>query len=320
MTRYIAQRLLQIIPVFFLSSILIFVVIRLIPGDPAQMRLGVEGSSKEALARVREEMGLDKPLAVQYLLWLRQVASGDFGLSWRSGASAAFLLSKKLPATLWLGFSALVVGLLISLPAGIISAAKVHTWVDSLLTGVALLGVSVPSFWLGIMLILIFAVSLGWLPASGYVSPTEDLVQGLTRLIMPALTLGVQVAAPLTRFVRSGMLEVMNEEYIRSARAKGLRERLVVVRHALPNALLSVVTVLGLQIGGMLGGQFVTESVFNWPGIGSMMLDAIRQRDYGIVQAVVMFVVVGFLLVNLITDILYAALDPRIRLGAGAGS
>jgi peptide/nickel transport system permease protein len=320
MTRYIAQRLLQIIPVFFLSSILIFLVIRMIPGDPAQMRLGVEGGNKEALARVRAEMGLDKPIAVQYLVWLRQVARGDFGLSWRSGASAAFLLSKKLPATLWLGAASLLLGLLIALPAGIISAAKVHTALDSLLTGVALLGVSVPSFWLGIMLILLFAVQLGWLPSSGYVSPLEDPVEALRRMILPAITLGVQMAAPLTRFVRSGMLEVMHEEYIRAARSRGLSERFVILRHALPNAMLSVVTVLGLQIGAMLGGQFVTESVFNWPGVGSMMLDAIRQRDYGIVQAVVMLVVVGFLVVNLLTDILYAALDPRIRLGAGTSS
>jgi peptide/nickel transport system permease protein len=320
MPRYIAQRLLQMIPVFILSSILIFVVIRLIPGDPAQMRLGVEGSSPDALKRVRAEMGLDRPLAVQYLLWMRQVASGDFGLSWRSGQSAAFLLSKKLPATLWLGACSMLIGLLISLPAGIISAAKVHSWLDSLLTGVALLGVSVPSFWLGIMMILLFAVQLGWLPSNGYVSPLQDPVQGLLRLLMPSITLGVQMAAPLTRFVRSGMLEVMNEEYVRSARAKGLREGRVILRHALPNAMLSVVTVLGLQIGAMLGGQFVTESVFNWPGVGFMMLDAIRQRDYGIVQAVVMLVVVGFLVVNLITDIIYAALDPRIRLGASTGS
>lgn len=320
MPRYIFQRLLQMIPVFLLSSILIFVIVRLIPGDPAQMRLGVEGSNKEALARVRAEMGLDKPLAVQYLVWMKQVAQGDFGLSWRSGQSAAFLLGKKLPATLWLGGCGLLLGLLISLPAGIISAARVHSWLDNLMTGFALLGVSVPSFWLGIMMVLLFAVQFGWLPSSGYISPLTDLRGGILRLIMPSITLGVQMAAPLTRFVRSGMLEVMNEEYVRSARAKGLRESRVILRHALPNAMLSVVTVLGLQIGAMLGGQFVTESVFNWPGVGSMMLDAIRQRDYGIVQAVVMLVVVGFLLVNLLTDIIYAALDPRIRLGAGSGS
>lgn len=319
MQRYVLQRLLQMIPVLFLSSVLIFTIMRLIPGDPAQMRLGVEGTP-EAVAKVRHEMGLDRPLTVQYLYWLREVAQGDFGLSWRSGQSAAFLLGKKLPATLWLSFFSLVVGLLIAVPAGVISATRAHDWVDDLLTGFALFGVSVPSFWLGIMLILTFAVSLRWLPSSGYVSPLVDPVDGLRRLLMPSFTLGVQIAAPLTRFIRSGMLEVLNEEYVRSARAKGLQERFVILRHAMPNAMLSVVTVLGLQVGAMMGGQFVTESVFNWPGVGSMMLDAIRQRDYGIVQAVVMLVVVGFMLVNLATDVLYAVLDPRVRLGAGSGS
>ena len=319
MQRYLIRRLLQFIPVLLMASILIFVIIRLIPGDPAMMRLGVEGT-EEAVQRVREEMGLDKPMPIQYLVWLRDVARGDLGKSWRSGQSATFLIMRKLPATLWLGLGALLFGLFVALPAGIISAAKAHSNFDSALTVVALLGVSLPSFWLGIMLILIFAVSLGWLPSSGFVSPLTNPVEGVRRLIMPGLTLGVQFAAPLTRFVRSGMLEVLNEEYVRSARAKGLVERLVVLRHALPNALLSVVTVLGLQIGHMLGGAFVTESVFNWPGIGLLMLDAIKQRDYGIVQGIVMFVVLGFMVINLLTDILYAALDPRIRLGEGASA
>jgi peptide/nickel transport system permease protein len=313
MQRYLVQRLLQMIIVLFLTSILIFIVIRLIPGDPAQMRLGVE-ATKEAVAHVRQEMGLDKPLIVQYFYWMGQIVHGDFGLSWRSGLSASFLLSKKLPATLWLSIFSLLIGLLIALPAGIISAIRPHTWVDELLTGFALFGVSVPSFWLGIMLILAFAVGLGWLPASGYVSPLVNPFEAARHLLLPAFVLGVQVGAPLTRFVRSGMLEVMNEDYVRTARSKGLRDRTVILGHALPNAMLSVVTVLGLEIGAMIGGQFVTESVFNFPGMGSMMLDAIRQRDYGIVQAVIMVVVLGFLVINLATDLLYAMLDPRVRL------
>jgi len=319
MQRYIIQRLLQFIPVLLMSSILIFVIMRLIPGDPAMLRLGVEGTP-EAVERVREEMGLDKPMAVQYLYWLRDVARGDFGLSWRSGQSAMFLIGRKLPATLWLGSASLLLGLLVALPVGIISAAKAHTPIDSALTATALIGVSLPSFWFGIMLILVIAVHLRWLPPGGYVSPLEDPIEGLRRLILPAITLGVQFAAPLTRFVRSGMLDVLNEEYVRSARAKGLMENAVILRHALPNAMLSVVTVLGLQIGRMLGGAFVTESVFVWPGIGLLMLDSIKQRDYGIVQGVVLFVVLGFMVINLATDILYAALDPRIRLGEGTGS
>lgn len=319
MQRYIIQRVFQFIPVFFLASILIFVIIRLIPGDPAIMRLGVEGTA-EAVEKVRQEMGLDQPMPVQYMLWIRDVFRGELGVSWRSGQSATFLIGRKLPATLWLGLSAMLFGLLIALPAGIISAAKAHSWVDSLLTGVALLGISMPSFWLGIMLIMIVALHFGLLPSSGYISPLEDPVAGIRRLILPAITLGVQFAAPLTRFVRSGMLEVLNEDYVRTAKAKGLRGGLVILRHALPNAMLSVITVLGLQIGGMLGGAFVTESVFNWPGVGLLMVDAIKQRDYGIVQGVVMFVVVSFMIINLVTDILYAALDPRIRLGGGSGA
>jgi len=315
MQRYIIQRLLQFIPVLLMASILIFVIMRLIPGDPAMLRLGVEGT-EEAYQAVREEMGLDKPMYVQYVYWLRDVARGDFGLSWRSGQSAMFLIGKKLPATLWLGGASMFFGLIIAIPAGIISATKAHTPLDSTLTAAALLGISLPSFWFGIMLILVVGVYLGWLPVGGYVSPLEDPVEGLRRLIMPGLTLGVQFAAPLTRFVRSGMLEVLNEEYVRTARSKGLLESVVILRHALPNAMLSVVTVLGLQIGRMLGGAFVTESVFFWPGIGLLMLESIKQRDYGIVQGVVLFVVVGFMVMNLLTDILYAALDPRIRLGA----
>jgi peptide/nickel transport system permease protein len=314
MQRYITQRLLQMIVVLFLISFLVFVVIRLIPGDPAQMRLGVE-ATPEGVARVRHEMGLDKPLIIQYLYWLGEVAHGDFGLSWRSGLSASFLLTKKMPATLWLSFSALLTGVLIALPIGIFSAIHPHTWMDEFFTGFALFGISVPSFWLGIMLILFFAVFLGWLPSSGYVSPFDNPVGGVQHLILPTICLGVQIGAPLTRFIRSGMLEVMNEDYVRTARGKGLYSRLVILRHALPNAMLSVVTVLGLEMGALIGGQFVTESVFNWPGMGSMMLDAIRQRDYGIVQAVIMVVVLGFLVINLLTDLLYAMLDPRVRLG-----
>ena len=317
MQRYIIQRLLQMIPVLILASMLIFAIVRLIPGDPASMRLGVE-ATQDALDRVRAEMGLDKPIAVQYLIWMGEVVQGDFGKSWRSGQTAIFLLGKKLPATLWLGFFSLAIGLLIALPAGIISAWKAHSWFDDLLTGAALLGVSIPSFWLGIMLILVFAVNMHLFPSSGYVSPIDDFGDGLRRLLLPSITLGVQFAAPLTRFVRSGMLEVMNEDYIRSARAKGLRERLVIMRHALPNSLLSVVTVLGLQVGHLLGGQFVTESVFNWPGVGSVMLDAIRQRDYGIVQAVVMLVS-SLHAVNLATDVLYAALARACGSGQVGG-
>ncbi len=312
MQQYIVRRLVQMIFVLFFFSIIVFTILRLVPGDPVAAQLGTEATD-EAYAQLRHEMGLDQPIYVQYGLWLKEVMRGNFGTSWRSHQSALFLIKRRFPATIWLTLTATLIGLSVSLPLGILSGIKPHSWLDHISTTFSLLGIAMPSFWLGLMLLLTFAVTLRWLPPSGYISPLENFGLSLRHLLMPALTLGVGLAAPLTRFMRSGMLDVMSTDYIRTARAKGLPDMLIIFRHALKNALLSVVTVFGLLLGSMLGGAVITESVFNWPGIGTLLLQAIQQRDYGIVQGVVLFVTLIFMTVNLLVDLSYAYLDPRIR-------
>lgn len=312
MKEYLLRRIVQLPLVLVLLSIIVFTMVRLIPGDPAAVRLGTD-ATPEGIALIREEMGLDEPLPVQYGLWLKGVSTGDFGTSWVSKQSALHLIRTKFPATLMLAVAALLIALVIAIPAGVISGAKPHSWVDNVFTTLALVGVAMPTFWFGIMLILVVAVQLGWLPPSGYVPLSDDPVESMKRLAMPAFTLGVALAAPLSRFMRSGMLDVLNADYIRVARAKGLAERTVILRHAVRNALLSVITVLGLQFGGLIGGTIIIEQVFGWPGIGLLTLTAINQRDYGIVQGVVLFVAVAFVLINLLVDIIYVYIDPRIR-------
>jgi peptide/nickel transport system permease protein len=313
MQRYIARRIIQMAIVIFFFSMLVFAIIRLIPGDPSTMMFPIDEMTPEAVAQVRREMGLDKPIPVQYLAWLREIARGNFGVSWRSRQPALTMIAERLPATLALAGAAILIATLVTVPLGIASGIRPHSWIDNLATAFSLMGIAMPSFWLGLMLILLFAVNWRVLPASGYTPLSEDFAEGLRRLIMPALTLGVSYAAPLTRFLRTGLLDVMSADYIRTARSKGLRERRVVLRHALKNALLTVVTVLGMQIGALIGGAIVTESVFAWPGIGRLLLDAIVKRDYGVLQAVILFVCAAYMVINLLVDILYAYLDPRIR-------
>jgi len=312
MYHYILRRLVQTVPVMFLFSIAVFTVMRLVPGDPANVILGRE-PTPEALAQIRKEMGLDKPIPVQYGIWLRHVVRGDLGTSWKSKQPVTHLIWRRFPATLLLTFGATLIGVTIALPLGILSGVRPHSAFDTAATGFSLMGVAIPGFWLGLMLLLLFAVNLHWLPPSGYTPMTEDPVASLKHLILPAITLGTGLAAPLARFVRSGMLDVLGTDYIRTARAKGLPERLVVIRHALRNGLLSVVTVFGLEFGSLLGGAVVTESVFNWPGIGTLLLTGIKQRDYAMVQGTVLFVSVVFIVVNLLVDLSYGLLDPRIR-------
>jgi peptide/nickel transport system permease protein len=265
------------------------------------------------VAEIRREMGLDAPLFVQYVKWLQLVLRGNFGTSWVSKKPALELIVGALPVTLQLVGAAFLVALLIATPAGILAAIRPRSWIDQGSTAFALLGISMPSFWLGIMLVLLFALQLRWLPPSGYLSLAADPWGALRATALPALTLGVALAAPLTRFLRSGMLDVLALDYVRTARAKGLPEGRVIARHALKNALLSVVTVLGLQLGALLGGSIVIEQVFAWPGIGRLSLAAIQQRDYGVVQGIVLFVATGFVLVNFLVDLVYLYLDPRIR-------
>jgi peptide/nickel transport system permease protein len=250
---------------------------------------------------------------VQYLKWLENVLTGNFGTSWVSKQPALTLILGALPVTLQLVAASFLVALLIAFPAGIFSAIRPRSWIDQSSTTFALLGISLPSFWLGIMLVLLFSLELRWLPPSGYLSVTADPLGALRTSLLPAVTLGVALAAPLTRFLRSGMLDVLGLDYVRTARAKGLTEQRVVGRHALKNALLSVVTILGLQLGTLLGGSIVIEQVFGWPGIGRLSLAAIQQRDYGVVQGIVLFVAALFVLINFAVDLLYLCLDPRIR-------
>ena len=315
MQRYLVERVVQLAVVLVFLSMIVFTIVRLIPGDPAAVMLGTE-ATPQAMAQIRHEMGLDQPLPVQYALWLRNVLAGNFGTSWVSKQPALALILGALPVTLQLVAASFLVALLIAFPAGIFAALRPRSWVDQGATTFALLGVSLPSFWLGIMLILLFALGLRWLPPSGYLAVTRDPLGALRVTLLPALTLGVALAAPLTRFLRSGMLDVLGLDYVRTARAKGLGERVVVARHALGNALLSVVTVLGLQLGALLGGSIVIEQVFGWPGLGRLSLAAIQQRDYGLVQGIVLFVAAGFVLVNFAVDLVYLYLDPRIRYGA----
>jgi peptide/nickel transport system permease protein len=309
---YILRRLLESIPVLILASVAIFMMLRLIPGDPAIVILGSD-ARPEQIEAVREELRLDDPLVVQYASWLGNVLQGDLGNSYGGGYPASKLITGKLPATLQLIAGAFIVALILAVPIGIAAALRPHSWVDQFASWYAGLGLAVPSFWLGILLSLVVGLKLEWLPPSGYESLWPNPTNGLRYMILPSLTLGLGISAILSRYLRSSLLEVLNNDYIRTARAKGLSERWVIRRHAVRNSLIPVVTILGLQIGAFMGGAVVTEAVFDWPGLGLAFWNAVLNRDYNVVQAIVLFTVVSFILVNLVTDLICAFLDPRIR-------
>ncbi len=319
MLAFIVQRIAQAVPVVLLSTVAVFLLMRLIPGDPAQILAGPD-ATPEVIAAIRQDMGLDRPLPVQYFFWLSRVARGDLGNSILSKLPISTLIMQRVPATLELAFAALVLTVVIALPTGIVAAVRNGSAVDWLISGVNGLAIAVPGFWLGILGIILFALVLGWLPPGGRGDFSRDPVQALKFLILPAFTLSMVTSASLSRLVKSSMLEVMYEDYVRTAQAKGLSNASVVVRHALRNALVPVVTVLGLQFGRLLGGAVIIESVFAWPGVGRMILDAIGNRDYLVVQAALLLLVIMYILVNLVTDIAYGFLDPRIRVGGRAGS
>ncbi|HEY8447987.1 MAG TPA: ABC transporter permease [Thermomicrobiales bacterium] len=316
MVRYAARRCLETVPTIFFVSVFVFALIRMAPGDPAAMKMGREAArpeNKPKLEALRREMGLDKPIPVQYLYWIRDVVQGDFGESLRSKQPTLSLFLQKLPATLELVAGATLFALLIAFPLGIIAALHRGSLVDRAVMGFVSAGLAVPSFWLGLALILLFSVQLKWLPASGYVPFSEDPGGNLKRLLMPAVTLGVYLAATLMRFLRADMIEVMAADYVRTARAKGLRERVIIVRHALKNALIPVLTIAGLEIGALLGGAVIIEQVFGWSGVGWLTVQAIFDRDYPLVQTAVLFVAVGLTLMNLLVDLLYGFVNPRLR-------
>jgi peptide/nickel transport system permease protein len=293
-------------------SILVFLLVHLVPGDPIRVALGTQ-FDQDTYDTLRERAGFDQPLFVQYFTWLASAVQGDLGVSFRSGAPVTGLILGRLPATLTLAFASLVVALLIAIPLGIISAVRSGSKLDHAATVFSQFGISIPDFWMGIMFILLFSLTLGWLPPSGYTPITEDPVDWFARLLMPAVTVGVVSGSVLTRFVRSSMLEALSQDYTRTARSKGLAERVIVSRHVLKNALIPVVTIAGLQLASLLGGVIIVEVVFSWPGLGQLALLAVQRRDYPVLQGAVLVMAITFLLINLVVDLMYAWLDPRIK-------
>jgi peptide/nickel transport system permease protein len=310
---WLLKRIGQVVPTLFILSILIFGLQQLMPGDPALILAGEERGDPQVLAQIRAELRLDRPIYEQYLYWIGNVLTGDFGFSWRIKMPVSQLILDKLPVTAQLAAMSFIIAVLIGVPAGIISAVKRDQPADWAANAVALFGISTPNFWLGIMMILFFSVELGWLPPSGYVPLTEDFWQSIATTIMPAFVLGTGVASVLMRHTRAAMLTALSQDYVRTARAKGLRERVVVWKHALRNALIPVVTLGAIEFGRLLAGAVLTEQVFTIPGFGKLIVDAVFNRDYPVVQGVVLATALIFVLLSLVADLLYMAINPRLR-------
>lgn len=318
MTAYILRRIAQAIPIAILTSLVVFLMLHLAPGDPVTMILGAKSRdySQEDFDRVREQLGLNKPLIQQYVEWLSRIIRGDFGDSYYMRRDIMGLIVERMRATVQLAAGALVFAVPVGLGAGVGSALKRGTLFDRIVNAIVVAGVAIPTFALGLFLIVGFGVELGWLPTGGMTSFGDGgLADRLKHLILPSIALGVGPAAIIARLTRSAMLEVLNQDYVRTARAKGLREQLVVTRHAFRNVLIPVITVIGLQIGSLLGGAVLVEIVFSWPGMGELIINGITQRDYPVVQASVLVVAMIFIVINIIVDVLYAVVDPRVRHG-----
>jgi ABC-type dipeptide/oligopeptide/nickel transport systems, permease components len=312
MLKIIARRVLVAIPTLFLVSLIVFGLQKLLPGDPLLTMAGEE-RNPEVIEFLREKYHLNDPFYLQYLYWLRDVLTGDFGNSLRTGVPVSTLIAQKLPVTIQLAVMAMILALLIGIPTGIMSAVKKGKVADYVANAVALSGVSIPNFWLGIIMIMIVSVQWRLLPASGYVPLTEDPVQSIRTMLMPSFVLATALAAYLMRHTRSAMLGVLSSDYIRTARAKGLLPRVVVLKHALRNALMPIITLTTLLLGELLAGAVLTEQVFTIPGFGKLMVDAVFTRDYAVVQGVVLCTAAGFILMNLLADILYILINPRLR-------
>ena len=309
----IGARLIQLLPTILLVSIIVFTLQQLMPGDPAVLLAGELAGDPHVVAQIRDQLLLNRPIWEQYLHWLFAVLHGNLGYSWRLSSPVSALIAQKLPVTLQLAVMAFFFSVMIGVPAGVISAVKRGTAWDWLANAVGLFGLSIPTFWLGIVLILLVSVDLGWLPPSGYVPLAQDPLRSLATTLMPAFVLGNAIAAILMRHTRSAMLVALQQDYVRTARAKGLSERKVVLRHALRNALIPVVTLAGLQLGTLLSGAVLTEQVFDIPGIGKLVVDAVFNRDYPVIQGVVLVTGLLYVLINLATDVLYAVINPRLR-------
>ena len=310
---WLLRRIGQVLPTLFILSVLIFGLQQLMPGDPALILAGEERGDPQVLAQIRAELRLDRPIYEQYLYWIGNVLTGDFGFSWRIRMPVSELILDKLPVTAQLAAMSFIIAVLIGVPAGILSAVKRDRPADWAANGIALFGISTPNFWLGIMMILFFSVELGWLPPSGYVPLTEDFWQSIATTIMPAFVLGTGVASVLMRHTRAAMLTALSQDYVRTARAKGMRERVVVWKHALRNALIPVVTLGAIEFGRLLAGAVLTEQVFTIPGFGKLIVDAVFNRDYPVVQGVVLATALIFVLLSLVADLLYMAINPRLR-------
>lgn len=318
MARYILRRLATSVALLFLSSILIFLVMRVIPGDPTLTKLGgaIKNVDPQALAAIRHSLGLDRPLSIQYLDWIRGVAHGDFGRSYLNQFPVTTLIAQRIGSTVELAAMAMLIGLAIAVPAATLGAIWRNRVVDAFISGFAALGLATPAFVTGILLIIVFGLKLHWFPAQGYVSFERDPLQSLRSTFLPALTLGIAVAAPTLRILRASLLEVGSASYIRTAQGKGLLRRQVVTRHLLPNASIPALTTVGLIVGQLLGGAVVVEYVFARAGLGSLLVNAVLQRDYGVLQTLVLLAAAVFIVVSLVVDLLYGVIDPRLRVVA----
>lgn len=313
MVTYIRGRVLRAIPVLFGVSVLVFSMLQFLPGDPATLILGEStAASAEAVERLREQLGLNEPVYVQYWRFISRAVTGDLGTSVSTHQPVTEMIFAVLPSTFELTLAAMLIAVVIGVTLGVVAAVRQNTWLDSASILLASLGVSMPIFWLGLLLIYLFSIQLGWFPVLGQ--------GGLNRLVLPALALGVGAAGIIARLVRSSLLEVLRQEYMQTARAKGLRDGAVIVRHGLRNALIPVVTIIGLQFGALLGGAFITETVFSRQGIGRLAVNAILRKDFPLVQGTVLLTAVIYVVMNLCVDVAYSVLDPRIRYGGGGGS
>ena len=306
------KRLIQIVPTLLLIAVMVFFLIRLIPGDPALVLMG-EQPDPVLLEAIRHEMGLDKPIYVQFLVWLSKMGRGDFGKSIVYKMEIIPLILQRLPVTLTFGGLSMLFAFLIAIPSGIIASVHRNTYKDYLFSFLAVLGVSIPSFWLALMFIVFFSVKLGWFPTMGYVSPFEDFFKGMHHLILPCISHGLLSAAIIARMTRSSMLEVLRQDYITTARGKGLPKFWIIYKHAFKNAFAPTLTVIGFQLGNVLGGAVIIETIFSLPGIGQFIYTAIGQRDYPVIQACILLTAVGFVLINIFVDLLYSYFDPRVR-------
>ncbi len=312
MTGFLIRRMMQMALALLGVSIVVFALMHLVPGDPVRVALGTR-FDQDLYDALTKRVGLDKPLIEQYFSWLANAITGDLGVSFRNGQPVTTLILERLPATVTLALAALLIALVVALPAGIISAVRSGTPLDYTVSAASQVGISMPDFWAGVMYILLFALTLGWLPSSGYTPFSNSAWEWARHLVLPALTIGLISGSIITRFVRSAVLEALNQDYVLTARAKGLSEWQIVRRHVLPNAWIPIVTIVGLQLGFLLGGVVVTEVIFAWPGLGRLALTAVKDRDFTVLQGAVLYIAFMFLTINLVVDIIYARLDPRVR-------